>query len=78
MPAADFREKLFKRARKETGLADFERNCRRIVRGVTGRRTKALAVPGTPERAEFLRLSELAQRRYRQLVDEAKRHGLLA
>jgi hypothetical protein len=77
MAGADFRERLFRQARRESGLVDFERNCRRIVRGVTGRRTKALSVPGTAERAEFLRLMEAAQRRYQELVAEAKKHGLL-
>jgi hypothetical protein len=77
MAGADFRERLFRQARREVGLAAFERDCRRIVKGPTGRRAKALSVPGTVERAEFLRLMEAAHARYTELVAEAKKHGLL-
>ncbi len=74
---ADLRDRLFRRARKAAGLVEFERSCRRKIRGASGHLVLARHVPGTPEREEFLRLQEAVHTRYKELLAAAKTAGLI-
>lgn len=68
-------DNALKQARRTTGIACFERECRCIL-GPHGRRVKAWRVPGTREAGRHAMLQSETNRRYRAIVD-AKRDGHL-
>lgn len=65
------RDKLWTKARRQSGLARFERTSTRKVE--EGRYLKrAWRVPGTREAGEWCALNRRCQSIYRDLIDEAR------
>lgn len=62
-------DKALKKARRETGIARFERECRCII-GLYGRRTKAWKVPGTQQAGRHAMLQAETWRRAKRYRKE--------
>jgi hypothetical protein len=59
---------LLKKARRESGIAEFERNCR--LTKENGRKRKACFVPGTQEAGHWSMLNVRTSALYNQYCDE--------